>query len=152
MKLFFAVCTLGALASAIRIQTESQPVVIQTLPDGSFEVFSPICGVTLFTSNPLRGDDTYHWDGDNLLVTANGITTEFPPESVDHNCGLYGLQSHETQTEILEKVQVEDISDDGRFSVRSNMCMMNIWLYEPGDEYEWERETLIVFRDDDMQG
>ena len=26
---------------------------------------------------------------------------------------------------------------------------MNIWLYQPGDEYDWEGKTLRVFRDDD---
>ena len=73
MRSFFAVCTLGAVASTISIQDMSMssapydptplvPVTIQILPDGSFEVFSPICQAMIFTSNPLNDPmDTYRW-------------------------------------------------------------------------------------------
>ena len=98
MKSFFAVSALGATVAAINLQTGSEPVIPVTVIesiDGTFDVYSNVCGINMFESRPkIVLQDRYEWSGPDLLVFASpygNIFKRFAAETEDQDCEAYNI-------------------------------------------------------------
>ena len=155
MKSFFAVSALGATVAAINLQTGSEPLPVTVIEsiDGTFDVYSNVCGFNIFESRPkIVIEDSYEWSGPDLIVysTLYGFRAYpkiFAAETEDQDCDAYNkpdakdyLFDPPVMTLFLDEY------DRTNFTVWSFMCDMYVWDYQPGDTFSWNGGVLEVER------
>ena len=133
------------------------PVSVINNIDGTFDVYSNVCGFNIFESQPkIDSLDRYFWaDWDELIVETEGRDygsteyTDFLAETEDQDCDAYDRPGQPKEGFVTRPVELYSDIDGERMHVWSTVCKMNVWIHQVWDRYDFNGDVLEITRFDD---